>query len=226
VAFRRHDGIPRAPWLEKGACWGVALGVVHAQLHLRGAGGGGHPTEVGEDAMLHAAAEHAAAQEERVEAPLIGAALGDDEPDEPVVAEAIADANRAHLVPAVPGHGLELGLVAADGREVELVGPERELRGALHVLGGERREVHLELQVLDEVVEGERVGAGLLPLHLLAGTSAYGAASSSCLPRDRAPRCAGAAAPHARARAATGSSALPDIRRGPRRIPPGCRRGR
>src|SRR5688572_32560943 len=47
-----------------------------------------------------AAAEHAAAEKERVERPARLAALGDDQPDQPVVAESIAHANRADLVPA------------------------------------------------------------------------------------------------------------------------------
>ncbi len=79
-----------------------------------------------------------------------------DEADEAVVAEAIAHSDRAHLVAPAGEQGLHLGFVAPDRREVELVGAQRQLRRTFDLVLGRRREVDLQLQALDEVLEGER----------------------------------------------------------------------
>ena len=91
--------------------------------------------------MLDAAPEHAAAQKERVGTQQVSPPLGDDETDEAVVAEAIADAHGPDLVPPAGHQRLQLGLVTPDGREVELIGAQRELRGATQIVCRQRREV-------------------------------------------------------------------------------------
>ena len=75
-----------------------------------------------------------------------GAALGDHQTDQTVVAEPVAHPDRPDLVPAAGGQRLHVGFVAADGREVELVGAQRQLRGAAQVLVAQRGEIDLELQ--------------------------------------------------------------------------------
>ena len=116
--------------------------------------------------MFDATPEHAAAEEKRVEIPPVGAALGDHEADETVVAEAIADADGADLVVPTGGESLHVRFLATDRREVELVGSERQLRRSTEIVAAHRSELDLELQVLDEIVEGQRRGAQFLPAEL------------------------------------------------------------
>ena len=103
---------------------------------LRAPAADGHLAQVGHDPVLDAAAQHAAAQEERVEVPRLVAALGDDQADQAVVAEAVPHADRADLVPAAGGQRLHVGFLATDGGEVELVGAQRQLRRPAQVLVG------------------------------------------------------------------------------------------
>ena len=107
---------------------------VQAQTHQPRPGRNSHLAHARHDLVLDASAEDAAAQKKRIQVPGVVSAFDDDEPDEAVVAEAVADADGSNLVPASGDERLQLRFIPPPRREVELVGPQCQLRGTTQVL--------------------------------------------------------------------------------------------
>ena len=87
----------------------------------------GDVSNLGQNPVLHAAPEDAAAEEEGIEIPHLAATLDNHESDQTVVTKPIADANRTGLIPSCGEERLQFRFVTPLRREIELVGTERQL---------------------------------------------------------------------------------------------------
>src|SRR5205823_5816925 len=114
-------------------------------------------------AVLHAAAEGTAAQQECVYVEGVSLLAEDHDSGEAIAAEAIGDFHGEALL---AGERLNLGFAAPAARGVHLVGPLGELCDAGDVTQLERRDANIELERSQELFEA---GGGAL------GSSAPGA---------------------------------------------------
>ena len=184
----------------------------------------GDLAELAQHPVLDAAAEHPAAQQERVDLQRLAAGAEDHHTDQAVVAESVAHLHRPAFQARL-AEPTDLAVVAADGREVELVGPLGELRNAVNLLGRRLRDRDPKIEPREELVDGRRLlleaGAlGLLLVHrrplLVLRSHAEAVESPDVLEEsldvavDRQPE----------------RQDLRAGRPGPRRTRPGCRRGR
>ena len=175
----RRDLVPQAPLdlpavgrrhrLEEVAGRLVLLGEEHRRVDPREPAGPGDLPQLAQHAVLDAPAQHPAAQEERVDLQGLAAGAEDHRADQAVVAEPVAHLHRPAFQPRL-AQPADLGVVAPDRAEVELVGPLRELRHALDLLGGGLGDRDLQPQPRQELVDGRRLllesrPLGFLPVH-------------------------------------------------------------
>src|SRR5436305_1420588 len=131
----------------------VARGGGEAQVDAGEATRERQHAQLGEHAVLDAAAEHPAAQQEALDVERRGGGGEEDGADQPIVAEAVAHRDHPALAVAGAQEGGDLRLAAADRRRVELVGALGELRHPRPLRGLRRRHLYRKLQAGEELLE-------------------------------------------------------------------------
>ena len=120
--------------------------------------------EVSQDRVFHASAQHPAAQQQRVHLVPIGRRLIHHDPDQPIVPKSVHDANGQTGGAFPPQEVSNLLFRASNGREVELIRSERQLRHAVELIVGRCGDLHAQLQPVDKILQGK--GSRLEPLSL------------------------------------------------------------
>ena len=137
--------------------------------------------------MLHAAAQRAATQQERVHDERRRRFAKNDRAGETVAAEAVGDVDRQALL----GEALDFRRGAADAGGIHLVGALRELRDAVHLRGLHRCDRDFELQRREEIFEaGARCASARARSARWAYISPRRRSSSVTRARSKAQTCA------------------------------------
>ena len=113
----------------------------------------GNLAEVVEHPVLDPSAQHAAAQQEGVDLQGVAPRGEDHNADKTVVAEPVGDLHHPAFEARVC-KPLNLAVGAANGGEVELVGPLRELGNAVSLLRLRFRDPNVKVQSRQELLDG------------------------------------------------------------------------
>src|SRR3954471_15620422 len=117
--------------------------------------------------MLHSSSQDPAAQQESVNLVAVVLRLVDQGADKSIVPKAIDHPNHKTFGVFTLQEVLDLLSGAPDGREIELICSESQLRDAIDLILRQFANLDAKLKAFNEVVQGERLLAVLLPLRAL-----------------------------------------------------------